>query len=299
MDRGQKKIATSSRVLGYQSSRGFQPQPNLRLQPQSNPGLQRQPSIGSQSQQSVELQAEPSASSQSQRGRYARSYVQWNREMDMALISSFYSSLDEGLKGENDWKPQAYEAAKEHINTTLKLNLTKENVRNRHKTMKKHYGYVNEIQTVESGLLWDNEKKMVLVTSDTLHIWENYLKVQPLAGPYKNKMIEFWDDIVVFTTRFNRRFMSKEKRKKDPLIEIVGEMATSLKEYVEMKKNQERPKPTGEEIYGVISKIVGLNRNDIFAAVNRLMNGCPEQFYLLKSLPDDEKIDYVLYLLQP
>ncbi|OMO61380.1 hypothetical protein CCACVL1_23566 [Corchorus capsularis] len=46
-------------------------------------------------------------------------------------------------------------------------------------------------------------------------------------------------------------------------------MTTSLKEYVEMKKNQERPKPTGEEIYGVVSKIVGLNRNDIFGAVNR------------------------------
>ncbi|OMO94123.1 hypothetical protein CCACVL1_06154 [Corchorus capsularis] len=257
--------------------------------------------------------------------------------MDMALISSFYSSLDEGLKGENDWKPQAYEAAKEHINTTLRLNLTKENVRNRYKTMKKHYGYVNEIQTVESGLLWDNEKKMVLVTSDTLHIWENYLKVQPLAAPYKNKMIEFWDDIVVLcasekaTGQHAENFedaidsmaaetedemnspptqipaqqdsiegsSQRKKRKKDPLVEIVGEMATSLKEYVEMKKNQERPKPTGEEIYGVVSKIVGLNRNDIFGAVNRLMNGCPEQFYLLKSLPDDEKIDYVLYLLQP
>ncbi|OMO84766.1 hypothetical protein CCACVL1_10669 [Corchorus capsularis] len=114
MDRGQKKTTTSSRVLGYQSSRGFQPQSNPRLQPLSNPRLQRQASIGSQSQQSVELQDEPSVSSQSQRGRYGRSYVQWNREINMAY---------------------------------------------------------------ESGLLWDNEKKIVLFTSDTLHIWENYLKV--------------------------------------------------------------------------------------------------------------------------
>ncbi|OMO51584.1 hypothetical protein CCACVL1_29703 [Corchorus capsularis] len=29
-----------------------------------------------------------------------------------------------------------------------------------------------------------------------------------------------------------------KKRKKDPLVEIVSEMATSLKEYVEMKKSQ-------------------------------------------------------------
>ncbi|OMO81134.1 hypothetical protein COLO4_23750 [Corchorus olitorius] len=131
---------------------------------------------------------------------------------------------------------------------------------------------------------------------------ENYLKVQSLAGPYKNKMIEFWDDIVVLcasekaTGQHVESFedaidsmaaeaedemnspptqipaqqdstegsCQKKKRKKDPLVEIVGEMATSLKEYVEMKKNQERPKPTGEEIYGVVSKIVGLNRNDIF-----------------------------------
>ncbi|OMO49835.1 hypothetical protein COLO4_38347 [Corchorus olitorius] len=255
MDRGHKKIATSSRVLGYQSSRGLQPQSNPRLQPQSNPGLQRQPSIGSQSQQSVELQAEPSASSQSQRGRYARSYVQWNREMDMALISSFYSSLDEGLKGENDWKPQAYEAAKEHINTTLKLNLTKENVRNR-------FEDAIDSMAVEA---------------------EDEMNSPPTQIPAQQDSTE--------------GSCRKKKRKKDPLIEIVGEMATSLKEYVEMKKNQERPKPTGEEIYGVVSKIVGLNRNDIFAAINRLMNGCPEQFYLLKSLPDDEKIDYVLYLL--
>ncbi|OMP05550.1 hypothetical protein COLO4_08774 [Corchorus olitorius] len=209
--------------------------------------------------------------------------------MDMALISSFYSSLDEGLKGKNDWKPQAYEAAKEHINTTLKLNLTKENVRNRYKTMKKHYGYVNEIQTVESGLLWDNEKKMVLVTSDTLHIWENYLKVQPLAGPYKNKMIEFWDDIVVLcasekaTGQHAESFedaidsmaaeaedemnspptqipaqqdstkgsCQKKKRKKDPLIEIVGEMATSLKEYVGNEEESRKTKAyRGRDIWG-------------------------------------------------
>ncbi|GKV28618.1 hypothetical protein SLEP1_g37639 [Rubroshorea leprosula] len=84
----------------------------------------------------------------------------------------------------------------------------------------------------------------------------------------------------------------QKKRRKDPLVAIVVDIASSLKEYMNLKK-----KPSGQEIYEVVSTILGLSQQEIFKAVQLLLNGDPEQFYLLKSLPDDKKYDWLAFLL--
>ncbi|XP_050215388.1 uncharacterized protein LOC126666610 isoform X2 [Mercurialis annua] len=88
------------------------------------------------------------------------------------------------------------------------------------------------------------------------------------------------------------------KAKNDHLADAIIEIAHSFKEYLESKKTFERPQPTGEEIYAVVSQIEGLQKVDVFSAVRKLMNGNPEEFYLLKSLHDDEKKEWIRFLIE-
>lgn len=88
-----------------------------------------------------------------------------------------------------------------------------------------------------------------------------------------------------------------KKAKKDCLADAIGEMTTSLKEYLSSKMNPNRSQPKGEEVYEVVSKVPGLNRLQVFKAIRVLLNGNPEEFFLLKYLPDVEKTEWILYLI--
>lgn len=89
----------------------------------------------------------------------------------------------------------------------------------------------------------------------------------------------------------------KKKAKKDLLADAVGEMASSLKEYLASKMDLNRTQPKGEEVYEVVSKVPGLSKLQIFKAILVLLNGNPEEFFLLKYLPDAEKTEWILYLI--
>lgn len=84
--------------------------------------------------------------------------------------------LNEGNKGDGDWKPQAYQAVVDELNATLQLGLTKENVKNRLRAWKKHYAIVTDIKS-QSGLTWDEEKKMVPISAENLSVWNDYCEV--------------------------------------------------------------------------------------------------------------------------
>ncbi|PQM39952.1 uncharacterized protein Pyn_31628 [Prunus yedoensis var. nudiflora] len=53
----------------------------------------------------------------------------------------------------------------------------------------------------------------------------------------------------------------------------------------------------GEEVLGVVSKIPNLGRLQVFKAVRIILSGNPEEFSLLKSLPDVEKTEWILLLI--
>ena len=62
----------------------------------------------------------------------------------------------------------------EYINTQLNLNLTKENIKNRLKAWKLHFAIITDIKN-QSGLMWDEDRKMVVVTADNLLVWNDYV----------------------------------------------------------------------------------------------------------------------------
>ena len=97
-----------------------------------------------------------------------------------------------------------------------------------------------------------------------------------------------------------------KKSRKDPLIEVVVDIGSSLKEYCSfvkdyftVKKNK-KSQLSGEEIYVVVSKVPGLMQLEIFKIVEKVMHGNPEGFKFLKSLSNyDDKKDWIQLLLSP
>ncbi|KAK9286114.1 hypothetical protein L1049_014495 [Liquidambar formosana] len=93
-------------------------------------------------------------------------------------------------------KPQAYQAAVDELNARLQLELTKDNVKNRMKSWKRHYGVISEIRS-QSAFPRNKEKKMVVVTVEDRKKWVDYVESHRDARGYANKAIENWDDIVI------------------------------------------------------------------------------------------------------
>jgi hypothetical protein len=117
---------------------------------------------------------QPQSLSGSQSG--SRQYVQWNTDMDKALAAVLYDQLAQGNKEDGHWKDPTYQVAMEYINTQLNLNLTKENIKNRLKAWKLHFAIIIDIKN-QSGLMWDEDRKMAVVTANNLPVWNDYVKV--------------------------------------------------------------------------------------------------------------------------
>lgn len=263
----------------------------------------------------------------------SRNYVSWNREMDNHLAKVLTDQMAQGNKCDGDtWKPQAFQAAVTYLNSKLHLNLSKENIKNRLKAWKKYYSVVTHVQK-QSGFSWDEERKMIIVTSDEYSSWKEYVESHPDAKGLQNKVIDNWSDIVLLCGRdratglksetfekgayvmgdeeevevksaqeqsrpsdsLDSMINKRKKAKKDALVEVVGMIAASFQEFVASKKKEERP--SGIEIYEVVSSITELTSTEKFKAVEKLMGGDVEWFRLLKALPDEERRRWLYFLI--
>ncbi|GAA0155494.1 hypothetical protein LIER_43317 [Lithospermum erythrorhizon] len=107
-----------------------------------------------------------------------RSYLTWTKGMDNALGIVLMDQLAQGNKCDSDgWKPQALQAAMQHLNSSLGLNLSKENIKNRLRAWKKCHGRARNIQFEKSGFHWDEERKMIVITHAELLARTAYVKV--------------------------------------------------------------------------------------------------------------------------
>ncbi|KAK9733129.1 hypothetical protein RND81_04G045600 [Saponaria officinalis] len=241
--------------------------------------------------------------------------------MDSILVSVLYNQAAQGNKGEGDWKPQAYQAVVDEINNKLSMSLNTDHVRNRVKIWKKHYAIIMDIRT-KTKFKWDEEKKMIVVTIEEMSEWLKYLQVNPAATSYSNKFIEHWDDICVLVgpdravgdevehheegaDRMDEETCdggsssvdttstsSRKKSKRDQLAEAVTSFADSFKDYVETKVKS-TPTLSGKEVYEEVSKVYGILPHQVLRAVKILM-GSPQNFQMLKDLPEDQKLDWIL-----
>lgn len=87
---------------------------------------------------------------------------------------------------------------------------------------------------------------------------------------------------------------SSKKLKRDRLADAVSSFAESFKEYVQSRNP---PKPDSKEVYDVVSNVVGLSRQQVLKAAKQFLNNTAE-FDMLKGLPENEKLDWVLLCLE-
>ncbi|RAL50130.1 hypothetical protein DM860_007804 [Cuscuta australis] len=251
-----------------------------------------------------------------------RRYLTWNGQMDGILISVLYDQIKEGNKGDGDRKPQAYQAVADKQRSQLGVSVTVEHVKNRIKCWKKHYSIITDIRTY-TKFKWDEEKKMVTINIDDLKDWNEYCKSHPPASSYRNKTIDNWDDICILfgsdraigdgAEQYDEAAMAMDeemtsegmststgsvskKVKKDRLEEAVTSFTNSFNEYVQSKINM-TSKASGKEIHDVVSKVDGILRHQVLKAVKKFMN-MPDEFQMLKDLPEDEKLDWILLCLE-
>uniref|UniRef100_A0A803M756 Uncharacterized protein n=1 Tax=Chenopodium quinoa TaxID=63459 RepID=A0A803M756_CHEQI len=139
----------------------------------------------------------------------------------------------------------------------------------------------------------------------------------PAASAYQNKCIENWDDICTLfapdraigdgaeqheeaaaamenendnaSTSETASGDSNKRLKRDRLADAVSSFAESFKEYV-----SKSTRPTSQEIYKEVCSVLGISRHQALRAVKRFLNGTFEEFDMLKNLPDDQKLDWII-----
>ncbi|KAL1816919.1 uncharacterized protein LOC108208423 isoform X2 [Daucus carota subsp. sativus] len=242
-----------------------------------------------------------------------RGYLAWTPEMDSILTSTLYDQINEGNKGDGNFKSQAYQAVVDKLRIEKSMLVTVEHVKHRIKIWKKHYGVISDIRNY-TKFNWDEEKKMLVIPIEDLVEWKAYCEGCPDASAYQNKCIQNWDDICTLfasdratgdgaeqfeesatamelendiSTAETGSGESNKRQKRDRLADAVTSFAESFKEYV--SKAKEPPRPTCKEIYEVVSEVIGITDDQAMRAVKRFVNGKVDEFEMLKNLPDNEK----------
>ncbi|XP_077246086.1 uncharacterized protein At2g29880-like [Tasmannia lanceolata] len=99
----------------------------------------------------------------------------WNDQMDKVLVDTLLFQIAEGYKIPNGFKDHAYVAAATAMNAFFNLQLNKEHIKNRIKTMKETYKSVCIILS-RSGFGWDNNTKMVTCKKE---VYDDYIVANP------------------------------------------------------------------------------------------------------------------------
>ncbi|KAL8484320.1 hypothetical protein ACS0TY_026848 [Phlomoides rotata] len=221
--------------------------------------------------------------------KYKQSYVSWNKEMDRQLVNVLAEQMVLGHKCDGDtWKPQALQAVK-------------------------YFNVVSDVQATQSGFTWNEERKMIVVTTDEWSAWASYVEDRAtgqIVETHNAVSEEMGEDdeievsyVPISGTKAQARpsssidsMMGKTKKpKQDSMVDVVGKIASSFQEFLASKKNGENP--SGIEICNVVKMIPGLNGEEVFKAIRKLMSGDPEEFKLLKALPDEEKREWIDFLI--
>ncbi|KAL9224767.1 hypothetical protein vseg_000775 [Gypsophila vaccaria] len=87
-----------------------------------------------------------------------------------------------------------------------------------------------------------------------------------------------------------------KKQKRDRSVEAVANFTEYFRDYVQSKP-KEIPKPTRQELHDVVKNVKGIGRHQVMRATRLFTNGPIGDFEMLKALPSDEKLDWVLECL--
>ncbi|KAE8792501.1 hypothetical protein D1007_32973 [Hordeum vulgare] len=109
-----------------------------------------------------------------------KNYLTWTDEMDEAMLNVFVDHYNRGNRAQNGWKSHVYIAVVNNVRAKCNVDITKENVMSRCKTIGRHHVNVSKMLST-SGFGWDWICNKLMVDSED--VWS------------KHKVIKFWDSI--------------------------------------------------------------------------------------------------------
>ena len=96
--------------------------------------------------------------------------------MNAILASTLIDQINEGNKGEGDFKPQPYKVAVDKLRNELGKFIMMDYAKNRIKVWEKHHAIITDIQTY-TKFTWNDEKKMLEIGMNDFAQWNEYCKV--------------------------------------------------------------------------------------------------------------------------
>ncbi|KAI5013738.1 hypothetical protein ZWY2020_040624 [Hordeum vulgare] len=143
-----------------------------------------------------------------------KNYLTWTDEMDEAMLNVFVDHYNRGNRAQNGWKSHVYIAVVNNVRAKCNVDITKENVMSRCKTIGRHHVNVSKMLST-SGFGWDWICNKLMVDSED--VWSKYVKfcsetsvhdtrccltnslhvlqANKYAAFYRHKVIKFWDSI--------------------------------------------------------------------------------------------------------
>ncbi|KAK3003792.1 hypothetical protein RJ639_020166 [Escallonia herrerae] len=100
----------------------------------------------------------------------------WSREMDKALSTFLIGQMKQGNKSGEDWKPEVYFEAVEHLNSAFDLDLTRDKIKYRVKTWQRYYTVIMDVKASQYGFSWNDEEKRIVMTMAEYAAWSTYVK---------------------------------------------------------------------------------------------------------------------------
>nr|XP_040258323.2 uncharacterized protein LOC109782919 [Aegilops tauschii subsp. strangulata] len=259
-----------------------------------------------------------------------RNYLTWTDEMDEAMLNVFMEHYNRGDRAQNGWKPHVYTAVVKNVRAKCNVDITKENVISRCKTIDTHNVNVSKMLST-SGFGWDWIHKKLMVDSED--VWSNYVKANKDATCYRHKVIKFWDSIsLVFSkdhatgtgarttgesaaemaaenvnnistdsaatssTQTGKEQKRKRYRSDDSIASMLGEKLDNFTSAYKADIAQVAPpeKPSSpEEILDALNAIVGLDDDGLLAAYDILIAD-DRKFKALMALPERMKKKLIL-----
>ncbi|KAK7295758.1 hypothetical protein RJT34_18670 [Clitoria ternatea] len=144
--------------------------------------------------------------------------IRWTAEMDHWLGKILVDQVRKGLKVDNALQTEAYDAAVSAIIAKFGIHLTKYNIRNRLKTLKKRYQLLKELLSL-TGFKWDETKKMVIANDST---WDDYIKTHPDARVLRGRVFEDYDQFCTIFGHFNEPLHCNESEVCDERMEALS-----------------------------------------------------------------------------
>ncbi|CAI9295479.1 unnamed protein product [Lactuca saligna] len=133
-------------------------------------------------------------------GGSEKEQVKWSEIMDYAYIQVMIKQQEIGNRVNGSFTPTAYAQMVEELNTNHQMDITKSHLKNRYKTLKKHFSQWYDVfrGISMSGFSWNSSTQLIEAEEE---VWDNLIKSKPEAVSLKTKKIAYFDEMLMLFAR--------------------------------------------------------------------------------------------------